>query len=103
MDYAEGMRILRELGIFAPAIVSYQDGWHVFSRTALQSSGPTIEAALQAGGFVLRSEWRFRPVYIAVGCNIVQGAATLATARSNRIAQRIANALNEYIPGDRGF
>lgn len=102
MEYAEGMKILRELQVFAPAIVRL-GAWHVFSRTTLQSSGATIDEALKAGGFVLPPGWRSRPPFVAVGCNIVREDVTFASARSNRVAQRIANALNEYIAGDRGF
>lgn len=102
MEYAEGMKVLRELRVFAPAIVIYEGRYHVFSRTAWQSSGVTVDAALRAGGFVLPPGWRFRPVAVAVGCNIVRDNVTVASARSATVAKRIANALNEYVSGDRG-
>jgi hypothetical protein len=97
------MQILRELRVFAPAIVSYQGGYHVFSRTAIQSSGPTVEAALAAGRFVLPPGWRSRPLFVAVGANVVRSNENVCVARSKAMAARIANALNEYIAGDRGF
>jgi hypothetical protein len=104
MDYAEGMRILRESRLFSPALVPHGGWWHIFSRTTLQCSGETIEAALQAGGFLPRpDDWQPYPQFVAVGANVVQGANTVATCRSNTMASRVANALNEYIPGDRGF
>jgi hypothetical protein len=103
MDYREGMEILRELRVFAPAIVQYGGGWHVFSRTALQGSGATVEDALTAGGFLPRLERRGPLPFVAVGANVIQGTQGVAVTRSKTMAARIANALNEYIPGDRGF
>jgi hypothetical protein len=103
MDYSEGMQILRDLRVFAPAIVRHGGEWHVFSRTALQGSGPNIEAALTAGGFLPRLERRGPLPFVAVGANVVQGNQGVAVTRSTTMAARIANALNEYIPGDRGF
>ena len=103
MEYAEGMQILRELRVFAPAIVVYQGGYHVFSRTALQSSGATVEAALQAGGFVLPPGWRRKPLFVAVDHNVVRNNERVAVALSKTMAKRIANALNDYSAGDRNF
>jgi hypothetical protein len=103
MEYAEGMQILRESRLFAPALVLHGGRWFVFSRAALQSSGETIEDALQAGGFLPRSEPPAPVLFVSVGSNVVQGNNGIAVARSKTMALRIANALNEYIPGDRGF
>lgn len=103
MEWAEGMQILRELGVFAPAIVIRDGRYHVFSRTAWQSSGLTVAAALKAGGFIPRPDRRPPVLFVAVGANVVQGEYGVCVARSKTMAVRIANALNEYIPGDRGF
>lgn len=103
MEWAEGMQILRELRVFAPSIVIYNGGYHVFSRTAIQSSGATVEDALRAGGFLPRPDRRPPVLFVAVGANVVQGEYGVCVARSKTMAVRIANALNEYIPGDRGF
>jgi hypothetical protein len=102
MEYAEGMQILRESRLFAPAIVRFDGGYHIFSRTALQSSGATVEDALRAGGFIPRSERR-PSLFVAVGQNVVRENTAICVARSKTMAERIANALNEYLPGDRGF
>ena len=102
IGYAEGMQILRESRVFAPAIVEIGGRYHIYSRTTMQSSGATIEEALGAGGFLPRTERR-TVLFVAVGANVVQGNEGVAVARSNTMAARIANALNEYIPGDRGF
>jgi len=103
IEWAEGMRILRESRVFAPAIVVYQGYYHIFSRTALQSSGPTLALALEAGGFLPRPDVPAPLLFVAVGANVVQGNNPICVARSKTAAMRIANALNEYIPGDRGF
>lgn len=103
MEYAEGMQILRESRVFAPSIVRHNGYYFVCSRTAIQSSGVTIKAALEAGGFLPRPNRRPPELFVAVGANVVQGDQGVAVARSKTMAARIANALNEYIPGDRGF
>ena len=103
IEWSEGLRILRELRVYAPSIVSYQGQYHVFSRTALQSSGPSVAAALEAGGFLPRADGPAVIPFVAVGANVLQGNNPVCVARSKTAAARIANALNEYIPGDRGF
>lgn len=102
MDYREGMQILRAAGLHAPAIVFKDGGYHVFSRTSLVSSGASIEGALDAGGFLV-AENAPRLIFVAVDYNVMVGGDNQAVARTKTMAQRIANALNEYIPGDRDF
>lgn len=101
MDYREGMQVLREARLFAPAIVQMYGGYHVFSRTKLISSGASIIEALDAGGFLPRPEIRM-PVFTAEGVTVVYKGVLVATAYSNNMAIRIANALNEYVAGARG-
>jgi hypothetical protein len=104
MEYAEGMQILREWRLYSPALVHHGGVWHVISRASIQSSGATVEEALRAGGFLPRRENINPPLlFVAVGSNVVQGDSGICAARSKTMAARIANALNEYIPGDRGF
>jgi hypothetical protein len=102
MDYREGMQILRDARLFAPAIVRYAGGYHVFSRTELISSGPTVREAVAAGGF-LTAENPPATIFVSVDYNVIAGEESVAIARSKNMAKRIANALNEYIPGDRKF
>jgi hypothetical protein len=102
IEWAEGMRILRASRVYSPAIVIQGGQYHVFSRTALLSSGPTLAQALQNGGF-LPPPPDAPMLYVAVGANVVQGNDPICVARSKTAAARIANALNEYVPGDRGF
>lgn len=100
MDYREGMQVLREARVFAPALVQYGGGYHVFTRTKLVSSGATIIDALKAGGFLPRPDLRMA-VFVAKDLIVVYKGVPVATAQSKNMAVRIANALNEYVAGDR--
>jgi hypothetical protein len=101
-DYGHGIQILRDARVFAPSLVYLNGQFHVFTRTVLLGSGATIEEALQAAGFI-------PPVvapsvlFVSVGNNVVRENLNVAVARSRTMAIRIANALNEYVPGDRGY
>jgi hypothetical protein len=102
IDYRHGMQILRDARAFAPAIVFYSAQYHVFSRTVRLGSGDSIEAALEAAGYIPPVA-KPSVLFVAVGANVVQGEAGVAVARSKTIALRVANAHNEYITGDRGY
>jgi hypothetical protein len=103
VSYAEGMQILREWRVFQPAIVRVHGLYHVCSRTAVEGSGPKVEDALKAAGYLPRRGPSNQLPFVAVEFNVVQGNDAVCVARTKTVAQRIANALNEYIPGDRGF
>lgn len=100
MDYREGMQILRAAGLHAPALVHFNGFYHVFSRTKLISSGPSVDEALDAGGFLV-AENAPRDLFVAFDEEVVRSGVVEARAKSKTMAQRIANALNEYIPGKR--
>ena len=102
MDYREAMQILRAARLHAPAIVEFDDWYHVFSRTELISSGSSIYDAMAAGNFLLP---KYGPtmIFVAADFNVMLGSDNQAVARTKTMAQRIANALNEYIPGVRGY
>lgn len=100
MDYREGMQVLREARLYAPALVYFRGAYHVFTRTKLVSSGATIVEALGAGGFLPRPEIRMA-VFAAEGPEVFYKGVLVATAYSKTMAVRIANALNEYVVGTR--
>jgi hypothetical protein len=100
MDWREGMQVLRDARLFAPAIIRYAGAFHVFTRTRWVSSGATIEAALDAGGF-LSANNPPSTIFAVSDYNVILGEETIAITRSKTMARRIANALNEYVPGDR--
>jgi hypothetical protein len=101
MDYREGIQVLRESRVYAPALVHYNGAYHVFSRTKWVSSGASIVEALKAGGFLPRPDLRMA-VFTAKDCVVVYKGVPVATADSKNMAVRIANALNEYTAGERG-
>lgn len=100
MDYREGMQILRAARLHAPAIVRYAGSYHIFSRTKLHSSGSSIYEALENGGLLV-PENAPSNIFAAHNFEVTQGPQRVALAMSKTMAKRIANALNEYIPGDR--
>jgi hypothetical protein len=101
-DYGQAMQLLRDARVFAPSLVYIAGQFHVFTRTVLLGSGATIDGALQAAGF-LPPVARPSLLFVAVGSNVVKENEPIAVARSRTYALRIANALNDYIPGDRGY
>jgi hypothetical protein len=102
MDYREAMQLLRGAGLFAPALIREGDRFYVYSRMEQISSGASIEEALDAGGFLGPNVAR-PALFVAADYNVVEGSKGVCVARSKTMAARIANALNEYIPGLRGF
>jgi hypothetical protein len=101
-DYGHAMQILRDARVFAPSLVYLNGQYHVFTRTVLLGSGATMEDALQAAGF-LPPVAAPSVLFVAVGSNVVKDQQNVAVARSRTMAIRIASALNEYVPGDRGY
>jgi hypothetical protein len=101
MDYREAIDILRDAEVFAPAIVKFNGAFHIFSRTGLVASGKSIADAMRAGGYIPPPPRRL-PLFVAAGCNVIRADEPICVCRSKTMAQRIAHALNEYVPGDRG-
>jgi hypothetical protein len=100
MDYHEAMQILRAHQVQSPAIVHLPGttGYHIFSRTRRLSYGATIYDALRAGGFLIPPTHPPHP-FVHDGLQVHWRSRPVCTAASKTLAQRIANALNEYIPG----
>jgi hypothetical protein len=103
MDYREAMDILRDAEVHAPAIVCYRDRFHIFSRTVWLASGQSIADAMRAGGYIPPPPARRLPMFVANGCNVIRADESICLCRSTTMAKRIAQALNEYVPGDRGY
>jgi hypothetical protein len=102
MDYREAMDILRDAEVHAPAIVRYEGAFHIFSRTEFVASGQSIADAMRAGGYIPPPARRL-PMFVANGCNVIRADESICLCRSTTMAKRIAQALNEYVPGDRGY
>lgn len=103
MEYREAMQILRARQLHAPAIVHVPGiaGFYIFSRTKMVSRGETIEAALQAGGF-LPAPHSPDP-FVAEDLDVRYKSKPVCKAENKTLALRIANALNEYVPGKRSY
>jgi hypothetical protein len=102
MDYREGMQVLRAARLHAPSIVRLGREYHVFSRTELISSGVSVYDALERGGFLV-AENAPTMIFAAHNYTVLHGPVRVALTESKTMAKRIANALNEYIPGDRKY
>jgi hypothetical protein len=102
MDYRFAMDILRDAEVHGAAIVRFGDGFHIFSRTELLASGQTISDAMRAGGYIPPPPRRL-PLFMAKGCNVIRGDERICQCRSANMAKRVANALNDYAPGDRRY
>jgi hypothetical protein len=101
-DHRRGLQILRAAKIHEPAIVRFGGKVHIFERETLIATGPTIEKALDDGGFLPVPEGAVLP-FAAEGMDVRKEGEHIATARSKTFALRIANALNAYTPGWRGY
>jgi hypothetical protein len=102
MDYTKAMQILRTHQVEAPAIVQHSETrrFYVYSGMKQISFGATVEDALRAGGFLIPPAHPIHP-FVHEGLLVHWRSRLVCTAASKTLAQRIANALNEYIPGKR--
>ena len=100
------MRLLHQAQVYMPSVVPGlgRGGFYVFSAAKVLGHGDTIQAAMAAAGYwPLPSDLAGRPFYSAEGYDVQHGAQQIAIAKSKTLAKRIANALNEYSPNERGF
>jgi hypothetical protein len=99
MNYDKAMNILRAAEVYAPALIQYDGGFHVFTRTKLLGSGPSIEEALERAGVLPPPPLNPNKLpFVAVGSNVVRGREGVCVCRSATMATRVANALNQYVP-----
>jgi hypothetical protein len=101
--YDTAMMRLQEARIHAPALVTMNGGWHVFSRGLLIGSGVTITDALLAAKVLPRiPPTREHTLFSRHDRYVMHGNRRVAIADSTNMAQRIQNALNAYVPDERG-
>lgn len=103
-DRRHALDLLRGAAVFEPSIVPgvVGGGFYVFSAMTVLGHGATIHDAMVAAGFWPPVKAAV-PHFVRVDKEIWRGNEVVAEAKSSTMARRIANALNEYIPGDRGF
>jgi hypothetical protein len=100
------MQLLNRARVYMPSVVPGlgRGGFYVFSAGKVLGHGATIEDAMRAAGYwPLPSDLAAAPIYSAEGYDVQLGSQQVAIAKSRTLAKRIANALNEYSPNERGF
>lgn len=103
MRYDVAMQRLQEARIHMGALVSMNGGWHVFSRGLLIGSGVSITDALTAAGVLPRvAPDKEHMLYTRHDRYVMHGIRRVAIADSTNMAQRIQNALNAYVPNEKG-
>jgi hypothetical protein len=102
MEYEAALNILFRRRIHRPAIVEMAGGFHVFERTTLLGSGGTILEALKSAGMYPPQDVKVIQ-YSAKGREVIRGKEPICTAQSNNLANRIASALNAYVPNQHGY
>jgi len=104
------MELLKQAQVFCPAVVpnmglrGYIHGYTVFSAMKVLGQGDTIDAALadaKAKGHM--PELPPFPAFRGEGREVRRRGEVVAIAGSRTMADRIANALNQYHPNERGI
>ena len=103
MEYRIALQKLIDAQIYAPAVVPGRavGGWLVFSATREIARHETMEGAVRAAVASV-PPLSPRPWFSAEGLTVLRLGAVVATASSKRMAARIAYALNQYNPDERG-
>lgn len=106
MDVRRALQLLTEAQVYAPAVVPGLGlgGFYVFSAAKVLGHGDTIEAALadaRARGYI--PDIPARPTFRANANEVSRRGEVVASCNSRTMAARIANALNQYNPNERGF
>lgn len=103
MDYRIALQKLVDAQIYAPAVVPGRavGGWLVYSATREIARHKTMEGAV-AAAVASMPPLPARPWFSAEGLAVVRLGVVVATASSKTMAARIAYALNQYSPNERG-
>lgn len=106
MDNRRALQLLTEAQVYAPAVVPGlgQGGFYIFSAAKVLGHGETIDAALadaKARGHI--PDLPPRPTFHADAKTVTRRGEVVASASSRTMAARIANALNQYNPNERGI
>jgi len=106
MDVRRALQLLTEAQVYAPAVVPGlgSGGFYIFSAAKVLGRGETIDEALgdaRARGNL--PELPPRPVFLADRLTVTRRGEVVASCNSRTMAARIANALNQYNPNERGI
>lgn len=113
MDVKRALQMLVQAQVYAPAVVPGmgRGGFYIFSSAKVLGHGETIDAAMEdarAKGNL--PELPPRPLFLAGDRTedgklwaVTRRGEVVAACNSRTMAARIANALNQYNPNERGF
>lgn len=114
MTHKRAIELLIQSQVFCPAVVpnmAEMGGYLVFSATKVLGHGSTIALAMedaQRRGHLPARKWF--PQFRGDGKNVIRfytdlqtTESIIAVASSRTYADRIANALNQYLPNERGI
>ena len=101
MDNIRAVQILRDAGTWLPAVIPFAGGYRIYSGYEVIGSGATVDAAMDSARRVLPAVPPV-PIFYSEGLEVKRVEGWVATARSKAVAERIANALNQYMPDRRG-
>ena len=106
MDHRRALQVLSSAQVFSPAVVPGLGvgGYYIFSGMKVLGHGETIEAALasaRAAGHI--PDVPTSPPFRAEGSDVTRRGVVLFTCNSYTMASRVANALNVYVPNERGI
>lgn len=104
MRHRWAIQLLTQARLPFPAVVydSRRDEFAVYSETEEIGRGASIADAMEDA----REHWERQvrlPPYKAEGLTVTRSGEVEATAKSRSMANRIANALNLYIPNKHGL
>lgn len=107
MTHRRAIELLHQAQVFCPAVVpdlAAGHGYIVFSAMRILGRGETFEAALddarEHGNIPDLPPF---PAFRGEGCEVQRRGEVIAFAISRTMAFRIANALNEYRPNEKGI
>jgi hypothetical protein len=104
MQHRRAIELLTEAQVFSPAVVPdlALGGFIVFSAMRVLGRGATIDEAMRNARENIPPS-PGRPRYEGQGYSVTLRGEVVATAKSRTYADRIANALNQYNPNERGI
>lgn len=107
ITHRRAMELLANAQVFCPAVVpnlGATSGFTVFSAMKVLGQGETLDAALADAR--RRGNMPDLPPFSPFrdeGKDVTRFGEVVATAKSRTYANRIANALNQYFPNERGL
>jgi len=101
-DRRYAFQVLRAARVREPAIVKIGALLCIFEGESQIGRGLTYKQALDDAGFLPVPEGAVIP-FVAEGNAVFKGETEIATTATRNRALRIANALNAYVPGPRGY